>query len=889
MAYSDQETGCTRRLGLILGLLAICRPAVADDRPSLEFFRGINLNGPALSIDGHAWQGGDSKDLESRDSAFENQGVSLVPSTDADRARMIHSSRWGGAVNLKIRNVPRGTYSVCLYTWEDNDPERFDLSLNGHEVLRGFESGSAGHWKRLGPWPVTVESGEIAVTTKGGAANFSGIEIWKGTGKIPDPTQPPSDRVRPREPAAAKVFDEQIAPILARHCLECHGGSERKGKLSLATERAALEGGGGGEAVVPGQPDESLLWVYVESDDMPKDRLPLSAQEKQTLKKWIEQGGKWGMDTIDPFLVSTDRRAGYDWWSLQPIRKPPIPTVSNADWPRNEVDRFVLEQLEARGLKPAPEADRRTLIRRVSFDLIGLPPEPEEVERFVKDPDPRAYEKLVDRLLNSPRYGERWARHWLDVIRFGESQGFERNRIRENAWKFRDWVINAFNQDMPYDEFVRLQIAGDVLRPGDRPALIATGYHVSGTWDQVAHQEGSSEMKRSARQDAIEDLVATFGQTFLGLTINCARCHDHKFDPISQTEYYQVAAALSGVTQEERERELPGGEKAHVIIPKQPDLTYRLERGDYRNPREVVSPSGLKALDGDLHLAPDAPEADRRKALAKWVTNPENPLAGRVFVNRLWHYHFGRGLVETPSDFGFNGGRPTHPDLLDFLTFRFREGGWKVKDLQRLIVTSATYRQASRESNPKAEENDADNALLWKANRRRLEGEAVRDAMLKVAGVLKSDMGGPSFRDVKVNMGNNHEFTDPTDEFSDATHRRTIYRLWARSGNHPLLEALDCPEPSVMMPRRTRTITPVQALAMENDALVEHCSKRAAERVRADAGDDVSRQVERAWLLSLSRTPNKRESELAREFVGRRGLDQLMLVLFNTNEFLFVD
>ncbi len=888
MAYSDFPSIVVRGAGLLLALLAIGPPALADDA-SAEFFRGINLNGPPLAIDGREWEGGDSKNLESRDDAFENQAVPLVPSTDPERARMIRSSRWSGAVNLKVRNVPAGAYSVFLYVWEDNNSERFDVALNGHDVLKGFESGATGAWKRLGPWPVTVKSGEIVLTTRGGAANLSGIEIWKGTGSIPDPTRPPSDRVRPRDPAAAKVFDEQVAPILARRCLECHGGSQREGKLSLATERGALKGGLSGEAVVPGQPDESLLWVYVESDDMPKDRPPLSEEEKKTLKSWIEQGGKWGMERVDPFLVSTDRRAGYDWWSLQPVSQPPLPSVSNPQWARNEVDRFVLEQLEARGLKPAPEADRRTLIRRVSFDLTGLPPEPEEVERFVKDPDPQAYEKLVDRLLDSPQYGERWARHWLDVIRFGESQGFERNRIRENAWKYRDWVIDAFNRDMPYDEFVRRQIAGDVLYPGDRSALIATGYHVSGTWDQVAHLEGSGEMKKAARQDELEDLVAAFGQTFLGLTINCARCHDHKFDPISQKEYYQVAAALSGVTQEEREREIKDGERVHAIIPKQPEFTFRLERGDYRNPREVVSPSGLKALDGDFSLAPDAPEAARRQALAEWVTRPDNPLTGRVFVNRIWHYHFGRGLVETPSDFGFNGGRPSHPDLLDHLAFRFREGGWKLKPLQRLIVTSATYRQASRQTSSKAEQTDAENTLLWKANRRRLEGEAVRDSMLKVAGVLKTDVGGPSFRDVKVNLGNNHEFTDPTDEFTDSTHRRTIYRLWARSGNHPLLEALDCPEPSVMMPRRTRTITPVQALAMENDALVEHCSKKAAERVRKEAGDDVNRQVERAWKLALSRGPSEREATLAREFVKRRGLDQLMLVLFNTNEFLFVD
>ncbi len=894
MRDSVRAEPCRLRIGLILGLIVACQPTRAVE-PRAEFLRGINLNGPALTIDGHPWEGGDTKDLTCHADAFENQAVPLVPPTDPNRARMIRSSRWSQTAELKVGNVPRGTYSVLLYVWEDNDSETFRIALNGHEVVREYASGSAGTWQRLGPWPVTVDSGTIVITTQGGAANLSGIEIWKGTGTIPDPTRPASARVRPLEPAAAKVFDEEVAPILARHCLECHGGSERKGKLNLATERGALEGGSSGPAVVPGRPDDSLLWIYIDSGEMPRDRTPLSDQEKQRLKRWIDDGAKWGMERIDPFLVSTDRRAGYDWWSLQPVRKPPTPAVSDTAWPRNEIDRFVLARLESRGLKPAPEADRRTLIRRLSFDLVGLPPGPDEVERFMADPDPRAYEKLVDRLLDSPHYGERWARHWLDVIRFGESQGFERNHIRENAWKFRDWVVDAFNRDLPYDEFVRQQLAGDVLHPGDRSALIATGYYVCGTWDQVAHLEGSAEMKRAARQDELEDLVATFGQSFLGLTINCARCHDHKFDPISQTDYYRIAALLSGVNQEADERELPGGERAHVIIPRQPEPTFRLERGNYANPQEIVQPAALKALTGpsdDFRLAPDAPEAERRRVLAEWVADRRNPLTSRVFVNRLWYYHFGRGLVETPSDFGFNGGRPSHADLLDALATRFLESGWKVKDLHRLIVCSATYRQASRVRNPRAEGFDAENQLLWRANRRRLEGEAVRDAMLAVAGALNEKVGGPSFQDITLNkkgVNGNHEFTDPTGEFSEAVNRRTIYRLWARSGNHPLLESLDCPDPSVMMPKRTRTITPVQALAMENDSFVEHCASRAANRVRAEVGDDPARQVARAWFLTLARLPVDRETQLARSFVASRGLDQLLLVLFNTNEFLFVD
>jgi hypothetical protein len=522
----------------------------------------------------------------------------------------------------------------------------------------------------------------------------------------------------------------------------------------------------------------------------------------------------------------------------------------------------------------------------------------------VHDKSATAYERLVDRLLASPRYGERWARHWLDVVRFGESEGFERNHIRENAWRYRDWVIQAFNQGMGYDEFVRQQIAGDVLYPGELDPLVATGYHVCGTWDEVAHYEGSSEMKKATRFDELEDLVGTLGQTFLGLTIQCARCHDHKFDPISQKEYYQVAALLAGVNQEKEERAVElnptGGQpdfggRAHAIIPREPEPLAVLERGDYRKRGEIVAPAGLKALLGvspDFGLSTDAPESKRREALARWLTDPRNPLAARVFANRIWYHHFGQGIVETPSDFGYSGGKPSHPEVLDFLASRLIAGGWRVKDLHRQLVYSAAYRQSSRARNEEAEKSDAENRLLWRANRRRLEGEAVRDATLFVADALNSRIGGPSFRDIQVNLkgaNTNHEFTDPTNEFSESMNRRTVYRLWARSGNNPLLESLDCPDPSVMSPRRTRTITPIQALSMSNNEFMERCADHFASRVRRDAGEDADRQIDRAWRLAVARPPRDRERSVARAFLERHGLTQLCLVILNTNEFLFVD
>ncbi len=893
-------------LALVQVLLALstCCPASAE-APHAEFFRGINLNGPPVVIDGHHWDGDDSKHLETRDQVFENQSVSLIPTTDPERARMIRSSRWNSQVDLNVINVPTGSYSVFLYVWEDNASETFSISLDDREVLHDFASGPAGTWKRLGPWQVAAKSGAIRLTTRGGAANISGIEIWRGDGPILEPGIRLPNVTRPQDLAAAKIFDAEIAPILAKHCLECHGRSVQSGKLALGTETTALAGGATGPAVVPGKPDESLLLDYVDSGEMPRDRPPLNDVEKQRLRRWIVDGAKWGTPEIDPFLVTTDRRAGYNWWSFRPVREITPPVVRDAKHARNDIDRFILARLEERGLNAAPEADRRALIRRLSFDLIGLPPEPGEVERFLADATPDAYEKLVDRLLASPHYGERWGRHWLDVVRFGESEGFERNHIRDNAWRYRDWVIQAFNRDLPYDEFVKQQIAGDVLYPKDLEALIATGYHVCGTWDEVAHYEGSSEMQRATRFDEIEDLVATLGQTFLGLTINCARCHDHKFDPISQKEYYQIAAMLGGVNQEKEERSKitlaptagqPGFKGvAHVIVPRQPPPYAVLQRGDYRKPGEVVAPAGLRALSdlpADFGLQPDAPEARRREALARWLTDPRNPLTARVFVNRLWYQHFGQGLVETPSDFGFNGSRPSHPELLDFLASRFMKSGWKIKELHRLMVTSATYRQESRAAYERAEKLDGDNRLLWRANRKRLEGEAVRDAALAVSGALNRQFGGPSFEDIRVNRkgaNSNHEFTDPTGEFSEAVNRRTIYRLWARSGGNPLLESLDCPDPSVMTPRRTRTITPIQALSLSHNVFVENCAKRFASRIRREAGDDSKRQIEHAWQLAFARMPIERERQAAQSFIAKQGLEQFCLALFNTNEFLFLN
>ena len=350
----------------------------------------------------------------------------------------------------------------------------------------------------------------------------------------------------------ASDFDEKIAPLFARRCLDCHSGPDPKGKLDLSRKGTALAGGKNGKAFVPGKPDLSLLWDRVSSDEMPP-KAPLAESEKAIIRAWLLAGANWGTDPIDPYQVTTSRRAGRDWWSLQPVKRPHEPAVLRRDWIRTPIDRFILSKLEANGLAPSPEAERRALIRRVCFQLTGLPPEPEEIDEFIRDETPGAYDRMLDRYLASPQYGVRWARWWLDLARYGESNGYEFDEFRPAAWRYRDWVVDSFNRDRPYDDFARLQVAGDVLRKDDPDAITATGFLVAGAFDSVGQAQQSLLMRAVVRSDEVEDLVGTVGQTFLGVTVNCARCHDHKFDPIRQNEYYGIASALSGVRHGERD------------------------------------------------------------------------------------------------------------------------------------------------------------------------------------------------------------------------------------------------------------------------------------------------------------------------------------------------
>jgi hypothetical protein len=737
--------------------------------------------------------------------------------------------------------------------------------------------------------------------------------------------------------ASAASPDEAASQLIARNCLECHNASDRKGGLDLMQRATALKGGETGPALNADHLDKSLLIERVMKGEMPpEERPPLAAEEKALLREWIAAGAKWSADTIDPFRYTTGRRAGYDWWSLQPVQSIEPPQIRNPQSAiRNPIDAFVQAKLADKSLESSPPADRRTLIRRLSFGLTGLPPTPAEVDAFLADQDERAYEKLVDRLLDSPHYGERWARHWLDIVRFGETQGFERNKLRPSLWKYRDFVVEAFSSDLPYDDFIRWQIAGDVLRPDDPLAVVASGFLVLGPYDLTAYNNGTPDMRKFAREEELEGLVGVVCQTFLGLTVNCSRCHDHKFDPITQREFYQISSAIGG-TYQDAEREglseagraaaqeriaqlkaeietLPGDENlarrsrlesvvrlleggpVHVTHPQQPGPWKILARGDFKQPGEVVSPRGIAAVVGpkaDWGLAQDSPEAERRNALAEWIADPNNPLTPRVIVNRLWAHHFGAGLVRTPSDFGFQGGQPSHPELLDWLARQLvqpDEGApWRLKRIQRLIVTSATYRQASH-TNLQAATVDADNRLLWRQLPRRLEAEAFRDAVLAVSGDLDRRLGGPGYRDWTVKSAGDNENYTVFDAVGGEFNRRSIYRMVIRAGTSPLLDVLDCPDPSVPAPLRSVTTTPQQALSLLNNKFMEHSAQRFAKRLTREAPDDPTAQIRRAYALAIARQPDDAEIEFARKFVAEHGLPQFCLVLFNASEFLYVD
>ena len=606
------------------------------------------------------------------------------------------------------------------------------------------------------------------------------------------------------------------------------------------------------------------------------------------------------------------------------------------------------------------------MIRRLYFDLIGLPPTPDEVASFLNDTHPQAYERLVERLLGSPHYGERWARHWLDVVHYGDSHGYDKDQPRPNAWPYRDYVIRAFNDDVSYSRFILEQLAGDVLsNSGDTVA--ALGFISAGPWDLIGHAE-LPETKidgKIARHLDRDDMVANTMSTFTSMTVHCAQCHNHKFDPISAEDYYSLQAVFAAVDRTdveyyndpaltEKRKELKARERslhderkkieaalkdsateenksrlnettntlaevraALAQLPKpnvafvgavhhgsgsfrgtgpnggKPRPIHLLSRGDVRKPGREVTPGSLSAIESlpaRFDLPSDTPESARRAALAKWITDSQNPLTWRSIVNRVWQYHFGRGIADTPNDFGRMGALPSHPELLDWLAVEFRDGSQSFKDLHRLIVTSRAYRQTSTAENERATALDRENRLLWRMNRRKLEAENIRDAALQVSGRLNPTMFGPAFRDFVIEKPEHsphyqyhlHDHDDPR------TDRRSIYRFIVRSQQQPFMTALDCADPSISVDKRNQGLSALQALALLNNGFMISMSKSFAERVTRET-NSTEEQVTRAYQLALARSPTETEVRDLTAYSREHGMANTCRLIFNLNEFVFAD
>jgi mono/diheme cytochrome c family protein len=956
--------------------------------------------------------------------------------------------------------------------------------------------------------------------------------------------------------SAAVDFDREIRPLLQERCVECHGTKKVKANLRLDAKTHALKGGESGPAFVAGDPAKSLLYDRITTQDeetkMPPKGKPLTTAQTEKIRQWIAEGAVWP-ENADDQAARRDPRL--DHWSVQPVR---------ADFgSAKSIDDFVVARLKQSGLRMSPEADRRTLIRRLSFDLHGLPPSPERVEAFVRDGSPEAYLKLVDELLASPRYGERWARHWLDIAHYADTHGFERDQLRPNAWRYRDYVIASLNADKPYDRFIREQIAGDVVAPADPEAIVATGFLAAGPWDFVGQVETQSALlKRAARAGDLDDMVTQVMTSTMAVTMNCARCHDHKLDPIAQKEYYGLWAVFAGVKREDRhidpqakaaydkERErlngqlaslrteiarlsgegfplasllppdsgidrrngtvtkakqayfndlrvdtfqkvekvpgvlgvfLPAGKtdikvdektllkglpktnghawdaianrplsaqrstklngvdyatkgrtmlalhanggitfdlpklrelsglrstrltgvigfgadataastradftvyiddqvkfqklhlrkdqtaaldveipltaktltlvatdggdgissdllfigdpkleptadeaklakadaarlqslrgqtkeietslgkltepaKVYAAVPQKEVPVIKLNRrGNPEDTGEEVTPSGFAWV----RHAPasfggnDRPEGERRQALAEWIIHPENPLTRRTMVNRLWHHHFGQGIVTTPSDFGLGGDRPSHPELLDWLATEFQRNGWRLKPLHRLIVTSAAYRQSALTVDAKAAGIDSTNRLLWRQNPRRLDAESLRDAVLATSGKLDLTAGGPGFKDFDYveAYAPIYNYVSPD---KPELWRRSVYRFVVRTTPHTFLAALDCADPANLTPARNRTTTAIQALALSNNEFMLRQSRHLATRVENEGGPGAA-GVDRAFALTFQRAPTATERRAAVNLVNEQGLFALCRALLNANEFTYLD
>ena len=657
--------------------------------------------------------------------------------------------------------------------------------------------------------------------------------------------------------ARAIDFARDIQPIFSQHCFKCHGSEKQKSGYRMDDRATAFRGGDSGKtAIVRNSSAASGLFQRITTSNadelMPPRGAGLSAREVAIVRAWIDSGAAW------PAELSTSNSHRSTHWSFQPVRWPVPPRVKNAGWARNPIDSFILARLERERIKPSREADRPTLIRRLHLDLLGLPPPVDQVDAFVRDGRPDAYERLVDMLLASSHFGERWARHWLDLTRYADSAGYQIDRVRPGAYLYRDWVMNSFNRDQPFDQFTIEQLAGDLLPNATMDQKIATGFH---RMTLSNFEDGTDKVEFDCK--AKVDRVATTGTTLLGLTIGCAECHSHKYDPISQREFYQLYAFFNDA--EEVDLAVPKpAELAMLLVAKtNAPKTFVHVRGDFLNRGDEVEPGVLRVLNSfpsRISQRQKASTKPDRLDLAHWIVSPENPLTARVAMNQMWQHLFGRGIVNTPEDFGTRGERPSHPELLDWLANEFQANGWSRKRMIRLIVTSATYRQSSH-ARKELLARDPQNILVARQNRFRVESEIVRDLFLAASGLLCANIGGPSIypfipADVKAaGYGVGGEWVETK---APEKYRRGIYVANRRTVPYPVAMIFDQSNPNECTARRECSNTPLQPLALLNNPVFAECAEAFAKRLGSAAGT-TREKVEFGFRICFGRGPVRAE------------------------------
>lgn len=722
------------------------------------------------------------------------------------------------------------------------------------------------------------------------------------------PAKTPPDHVKQVQ-EGLKLFAAEVRATLVSQCLDCHGGKRIRGDFDLSTRKKLIDSGAIGKTAKESKLIK--LITHLEEPHMPHRADKLPEKSISAIARWIDLGAPYDRPLVEgksdePKDITVTER-DRDFWSFRPLAQVKVPGTGLAGWVRTPIDNFIAAALDAKGLQPNPPADRRTLIRRAYQVLIGLPPTPEQVNAFIRDEDPNAYEKLIDRVLASPHYGERWARHWMDIARFAESHGYEQDYKRPFAFYYRDFLIKALNQDMPYDQFLRWQVAGDELAPSEPLALTATGFLGGGAFPtQLTEMEFES-----ARYDELDDMANTTGLAMLGLSIGCARCHDHKYDPIPTHDYYRMVATFTTTIRSEIELPMTPGQKPNTVMvagegvkpmkhhadgrgfPHFYKETFFLKRGDVRQKQDVVQPGFLQVLmrngKDETHWRTGISNAStrtslRRSALANWLTDVDSGaghLAARVIVNRLWQHPFGRGIVATPNDFGLQGTAPSHPELLDWLANDLIKNGWQLKRLHKLIMTSAVFMQNNAFDETRAK-IDRDNVLLWRWTPRRLEAEPIRDSMLHVAGMLDRTMYGAGSLDENMR-------------------RRSVYFFIKRSELIPMMMLFDWPEHLVSIGQRSVTTTPTQALAFMNSPQGRQYAQGFASRL---GGKATPAAVARGYQLAFGRDPTTQELTLLSSFVvnqaasyrqgGRTDAEQLALIdfcqtLLGLNEFIYIE